>query len=369
MSEEDRLEAESALEAGRVEPAGDPTLSVCPHCHKQTKVEDPHVEILCSHCWKPIPALSGGAEAGKRPSGTRLISATGAGGFYAELAGSVFYPIGALSSLLTASGVAFLAALVPVAVMTLAANVMELENVGTEQGVQKADLSGVQLILIGIFTLEIVFFSAVAIHAFLDVVRATGTGDDRPPKLSFSPNQWLKSLVSYLILCAYFGLMTWLVARITIEVDFTDFVAGGRIKELLQTGGTPFAVGMVLISALIPMHLLGVSLGNITQALNPANVIKSVAATHVHYVFLVLLLSVYGGLFSFAFAAILFDWFIPKINVMFSSSSEGRIIDVAYPLLAWGLVMAFFFYGAYILARLHGLFVRSFRKHLLFGTR
>ena len=370
MSEEERMEAESARDAEAADQPADPTVRVCPNCQKQTRIEDPHVEILCSHCWEPIPAdADGAASGGSRSSGRRMLSATGAGGFYSELAGSVVYPLGALSSLITASGIAFLAALVPVAVMTGAANMMELENVGTEQGVQKADLSGVQLILIGIFAVEIFFFFAVAIHAFLDVVRTTGTGDDQPPKLSFSPTQWLKSLGAYLILCVYFGVMTSLVARITIEADFVAAVAGGKIMDMLQLGGTPFAVGMVLISALIPMHLLGVSLGSIGQALNPANVARSVAATHVHYVFLVLILSVYGGLFTYAFSAILFDWFIPQIDGMFSGSSEGNIIDVALPLLAWGGVMTLFFYGAYVLARLHGLFVRSFRKDLHFGTR
>lgn len=370
MSEEERLEAERARDAEAADQPADPTMRTCPNCQNQTRVEDPHVEILCSHCWEPIPADADGAASGeKQSSGRRGMSATGAGGFYSELAGSVVYPLGALSSLITASGIAFLAALAPVAVMTAAANMMELENVGTEQGVQKADLSGVQLILIGIFSVEIFFFFAVAIHAFLDVVRTTGSGDDQPPKLSFSPTQWLKSLGAYLILCVYFAVMMSLVARITIEADFIAAVAEGRIMDMLQLGGTPFAVGMVLISVLIPMHLLGVGLGNIGQALNPANVIKSVAATHVHYVFLVLILSVYGGLFTYAFSAILFDWFIPQIDGMFSGSSEGNIIDVALPLLAWSGVMTSFFYGAYVLARLHGLFVRSFRKNLYFGTR
>ena len=114
---------------------------------------------------------------------------------------------------------------------------------------------------------------------------------------------------------------------------------------------------------------MGISLGNIGQALNPVNVVKSVARTHVHYVFLVLILLVYGGMFSYAFAAILFEWFIPQIDLMVVGSIQGNLMNVAMPMLAWGTVMAFFFYGTYVLAQLHGLFARSFRKDLLFGTQ
>lgn len=367
LDAEEREALEQDLEAKSAAAPADSHLRTCPHCNYQTKVDDPLVDILCPHCWKSIPALTTGGLGGKKMRQQKPAGATGPGGFYSELAASVAYPIPALASLLAAAGIAFGAALVPVAVMTGAANLMEQSAVGTVEGVQAADLSGVQMILIAIFSMEVFFFSAVAIHAFFDVVRTTSIRDDQPPKLSFSPKQWSKSFLSYVILAAYFAVMTYLVAQITFEGDFQAYVLRGDIDGLLATGGSAFAVGMVIVSFFVPMNLLGISLGNIGQALNPANVLKSVANTHVHYVFLVLILSLYGGMFGYAFMAILFKWFIPQIDAMFSGSSQGNLIQVALPLLAWGAVMASFFYGTYILARLHGLFARSFRKELLFG--
>lgn len=367
MSDEERTAVESTLAAQR-ETESAATGRVCPYCRYETKSEDPNAEILCPHCGKAIPASTkpGG---GKKQREQRIPGATGAGGFYSELATSVTYPFPALTSLLTAAGIAFGAALVPVMVMTAAANLMQQSQVGTTEGVQEADLSNVQLILIGIFGLEVFFFAAVAVHAFFDVVRTTAINDDAPPKLSFSPNQWGKSFVSYLLLSVYIAVMTYVVATLTVEGDIVGFLAAGDVNGLLQTGGTAFGVGMLIVLFLVPMNLLGISLGSIGQALNPMNVFKSVVKTHAHYVFLVLTLLVYGGLFGYAFSAVLFDWFLPQMEKMTSGSSEGNILDVAWPLNVWGVVMIFFFYGSYVLARLHGLFARSFRKQLLFGTQ
>ncbi len=367
MSDEERVGAEEAVQAAAE--SGESLFRVCPHCNARVQTDDPGAEVLCSHCWKAIPAAVGGELAGKQRTQRKTVSATGAGGFYSELASSVAYPVPALSSLLTAAGIAFLAALLPVVVMTAGAQLMEQGDVGTEKGVQQADFSGVQVMLITIFSAEIFFFAAVAAHAFFDVARTTGIGDDQAPKLSFSPNQWGKSFASYLVLAVYFALATYVVAMLTISDGFQDYLFKGDVKGLIAQGGTSFGVGMVIVTFFIPMNLLGISLGNIGEALNPANILKSFGKTHVHYVFLVLILAVYGGLFGFAFVSILFDWFIPKIEGMRTGSSEGKLLDVAMPLLAWGIVMAFFFYGTYVLARLHGLFVRSFRKGLYFGTQ
>lgn len=368
MSDEERTGAEEAVLAAA--DSGEGLIRVCPHCNAKVRTDDPGADILCSHCWKAIPGTGGGGGLGGRTRTARkAVSATGAGGFYSELASAVMYPMPALSSILTAAGIAFLAALLPVVFMTGAAQLMEQGNVGTEQGVRQADLSGVQLILIAVFSAEIFFFAAVAAHAFFDVARTTGIGDDQAPKLSFSPNQWGKSFASYLVLAAYFAIVTYGVAVLTMGNGFQDYLFKGDVKGLLASGGTSFGVGMVIVTFFIPMNLLGICLGTIGEALNPANILKSFGKTHVHYVFLVLILAVYGGLFGFAFVWILFDWFIPQIEGMRAGSSEGKLLDVAMPLLAWGIVMAFFFYGAYVLARLHGLFVRSFRKGLYFGTQ
>ncbi len=139
MSEEERTDAEEAMQ-GAVE-AGDGLFRVCPSCNVKVRADDPTVEVLCSHCWKPIPATAGGELAGKTRRKQKTVSATGAGGFYSELASSVMYPVPALSSLMTAAGIAFLAALLPVVVMTAGAQLMEQGNVGTEHNLAVAEVA------------------------------------------------------------------------------------------------------------------------------------------------------------------------------------------------------------------------------------
>lgn len=351
-------------------PAAGPKMRACPNCGKEMRIDDPYVEILCSHCWNPIPALVQGsaATASFRGGKARRKSKEGSAGFYGDLANCVAYPVPALGSLLTAAGLAIAAGLLPVAAMTAMANIMQQGEVGTDRGVQKADLSNVQLILIGIFAAEVFFFTAIALHAFLDVIKTTTTGTDAPPNLSWSPSTWGKSFLGYLTLVAYAVVMTYVVLVLTVPDDPWVMIRTGRVVEMFKSGGTALVVGMVVISFGIPMNLLGFALGNIGQALNPVNVIKSIGRTHAHYVFLVVLLSVYGALFGAAFMAIVFDWLIPQIGKMRAGSAEGDLVQVALALLTWGAVMMFYFYGTYVLARMHGLFARSFRKDLFFGT-
>jgi hypothetical protein len=116
------------------------------------------------------------------------------------------------------------------------------------------------------------------------------------------------------------------------------------------------------------MNFLGLALGTVIQAVNPVRVAKSVARTNAHYVFLFLLVCVYGIAFGASFWSIVHDWFVPQIELMARGAKEGSIAQVATGLLAWGVVMSLYFYGAFVLGRLHGLFARSFRRQLDFGT-
>lgn len=370
MSDEDRVSAERTITAPKPIEQEDGSHRLCPECGKKTKVQNPRAEVLCSNCWTPMPALVKGTadDRGRMRTGAPAAHVTGPGGFYGGLASSMAYPVPAIGSVLTAAILALCLALIPVFVLTVVSEVLQMGDVGSFRGVQQADLSGVQKILITVFTLEIFFFAAVAIHAFFDVVRTTSILNDKPPNLAFSVYAWGRSFVSYLILTGYLVIMTFLVAKLTIEDDVWAYIARGDIRGLIESGGSSFAIGMLIVSFFIPMNLVGISLGTIGQALNPINVAKSVVNTHVHYAFLVVTLAVYGGLFGYMFAALI-GWFLPQVDLMIRGSFTGNVASVAAGLLAWALVMACFFYGSYILARLHGLFARSFRKDLFFGTR
>jgi len=371
MDAQDVADAESFIESEKEAEATHEKVRTCPNCHKEVPVDDPYVELLCSHCWNPIPAMikgSGASRAIRVSEARKPPGATGAGGFYAELVSSVVYPLSAIGSLATAAGVAVLAGLVPVAVITGGSNLMEQSAAGTIRGVQEADLSGIDVILMTIFAAEVVFFSAVALHAFLDVVRTTMVGQDKAPNLSWRPSQWGKSALAYLILGIYLVIMAYLVSLLTFDGNPMEYLAKGDVSGLASAGGTSFVVGMIIVSFGIPMNLIGISLGTISQGLHPTNVIKSIGNTHVHYAFLVVIVSVYGALFGWVFVAIVFEWFMPQVDKMIDGSQEGNLTQVALSMLAWGFVMGVFFFGTYILARLHGLFTRSFRKKLMFGV-
>lgn len=370
MDAEDLAAAESAVkELQAADTTGD-DVRRCPNCNKQVPVEDPYAELLCSDCWTPIPPPdSAGAtvRAQRLERFSRPRGSVGAEGFYGELASAVTYPASAINSLAAAAGVALLAGLAPVAVVVGGTYIMAQSDAGTAAGVQVGDLSGARTILTAVFIAEVLFFSAVALHTFLDVVRTTSIGNDRAPNLTWSPSQWGKSLLAYLILAAYLLTMTYLAALLTLEANPIRYFQEGDVMGLARAGGTPFFVCLLIVSFGVPMNLIGVSLESIVQGLHPKRVLKSIGRTHVHYVFLVLILVVYGLLFGAAFMAILFDWFLPQVEPMIAGSEEGNLTQVALSLLAWGLVMGFFFYGTYILARLHGLFARSFREKLEFG--
>lgn len=344
----------------------DETRRTCPNCQKSIIVQDPYAEVLCSQCWQTIPARIKG-RAGEVVAPKSRVTSKAVAGFYAGLVSCLTYPLPAIGSLLTAALIAFAGGLVPAAVMTGGVKLMEQSNVGTQEGVSGGDLSGVTSLLLAVFSIEMVFFSAVALHAFLDVVRATAIRTDRPPNLSWSPRDWGKSFFAYLAIAAYFAIAAYLVASICADGSVSEYLLRGRFKEMMASGGTGMIVGFVVISAVLPMALIGVSLASITSGLNPANILKSIGKTHGHYAFLLALLCVYGAMFVAAFSAILFDWFMPKFDAMVRGSTQGDLVEVALSLIAWGAVMGVFYYGTYVLARLHGLFARAFRKRLAFG--
>jgi DNA-directed RNA polymerase subunit RPC12/RpoP len=345
------------------------SVRVCPNCKKEVLGKDPYADVLCSNCWQPIPALvkGGSSAAGIAAARARRAAKEGPAIFYAELTSCLAYPIPALGSILGAAVIAIVAALAPVALITAGIKVMEQYAVGTAQGVGLGDLSRVTLLLMAIFGLEIFLFSAIAVHLFLDVVRTTAIKNDQPPSLSWGPRKWGKSFFTYLLFVLYVALMVYLLATFTVRGDVVKMLLSGHFKDVIASGGTILIVGLVVICLGIPMGLIGIALTSALQGLNPVNVATSVARTHVHYVFLVVLLSVYGIMFGAAFATILFDWFLPGFDKMVKGSAEGDLVQVALSLLAWGAVMGFFYYGTYVLARLHGQFARSFRKSLAFG--
>lgn len=365
MDAKDRKTAEKAIKEKAAGPKVDPKMRTCPTCQKETLSHDPYVEILCSHCWNPIPPK---VRAVSDQDVAHRMASRATEGFYAQIGESITYPIPALGSILTAAGVAFAAGIIPVATLASLSNVMDQSNYGGFYDEKSVSLSTQSLILMGTFALEVFFFSAVAIHGFFDVVRTTSIGTDKPPSITWSPGQWGKSFAGFVLLAVYLLGMTALALWLSVEGGVMVVFENRSIGSLMQIGGKGFLALMLLVTIGIPMNLLGMSLGNIMQAVSPIRVLTSIGKTHVHYLFLVMLVAMYGIFFGGAFWTIVHDWFVPQIEKMAAGSKEGDFVKVSLGLLAWGVVMSLYFYGAYVMGRLHGLFAQSFRKSLKFGT-
>lgn len=363
MAEEELAAAEAAVAtATGSEKAG----RVCPHCNKPVKVADPYVELLCSHCGKPIPALKRGS--GFTTSRAVLASASKKAEskvtFFEGLGGATAYPFGALGSLLLAVGVAIGAILLPVGLMTALSRAAEQSNVGTEQGVTYEKLSGLEKMVGGLFILEVVFFIGVGLHGFIDVARASSIGEDKPPPLVWNPGSWGDTLVGYVALLGYYGLFGIIAIMIA---------TGGALRmphtlDEARTWLTPSLLVIVsFMTFLVPMHLLGLTVGKPSQAVNPVRIVKSIMATHINYLFLFLLVAVYMLMFGALFGVVL-SWFSGEFQKMRVNTAIGNVGGVAVSLLGWGGVMGVGFYGVYVLGRVHGLFARTFRKQLEFTS-
>ncbi|MFO0973191.1 MAG: hypothetical protein U1A27_07120 [Phycisphaerae bacterium] len=359
----ERAEAEAEQQADAppaaepAAPTGGPTERICPSCRKPVRVKNPYVDVLCPACFEPLPALP---RPGAEPA-VRMTRQQRSGGFYDGLASAFVWPLGAWGSLIAGMTAAIGATLIPVMLYVAVAFAVEQGQAGL--ATQKAPyLGGLQKGLYVFILLETLVFATVAVHAFLDVIRSTSVGAERPPGLVWVPSQWGSSFLAYLALVAYYALFTalalWLSSKegFSLPTSLTDFRA--RL--------TPAVLGMLaFFTFFVPMHLIGIGITNPIRGLDPARVGRSLASTHVHYLFLLMLVAVYGTLFAMAFWAVL-HWFVGVLARLSQAAATGDLVEVAGGLLCWGLVTGFGFYGIYLLGRLHGLFAKSFRKRLAF---
>lgn len=351
-------EAAAARAAEVSEASAAETTRSCPHCGKEVRVKDPYAEVMCSYCWEPIPALVKGREVEveklvrRRPSGP---------GFYSGLVNAFTYPFGATGSLLAAAIAAIGIILLPIGLVVMIARAVEQGNVGIP-GAAPATLVGVKNAVTAFFYIEFLFFAAVAIHAFLEVLRATAIGQDKPPGLVWSPRQWGNSITAYLALLAYYAIFALLAIWIANDGVLAVPTTAADFRHLLRPG----IIGVfVFFTFFVPMHLIGIGVSSVFRGLNPINVGKSIIGTHVNYLFLVALVAAYITLYGMAFAAVL-SWFGGRVRELSAAAGAGDVAELAGGLLSWGIVMGFGFYGVYLLGRIHGLFARTFRKDLAF---
>lgn len=365
MDTEDLASAEADLAAIATQDPDRKKVRTCPNCNKAVPEKDPFVELLCSNCWQPIPALK--KAAGFTTGGAVLVGAKNIRdeskiGFYEGLATANAYPIGALGSLLLAAAVAIGSILLPVLVTTAFARATEQSQAGLAD-FRTEELTGVQQFLTIFFYIQVLFFAGVGVHAFVDVTRTTAIGEEKPPPLVWNPSSWGDSILGYLALLAYYAVFFLIAVSMS-----SDQFAFPKTRDDFQRMLTPGIIALLAVATfIVPMTLIGLSVGKVGQALNPARIFKSIAATHVNYVFLFLLVSVYMSFYVALFTLVL-KLFSDALQRMERAAAAGDIAGVAVGLVSWGLVMSAFFYFVYVLGRLHGLFARTFRKKIQFSS-
>ncbi|MCK6483592.1 MAG: hypothetical protein HUU22_05685 [Phycisphaerae bacterium] len=367
-SELDEEELAAAQSVVATEPAeGGETTRTCPHCNKIVPVKDPYVELLCSHCWKIIPALKKGAgliTGGRSLAGARNLRSEGTLTFYEGIGTALVYPVGAIGSLLTAALVAIGTILLPVALATALQRTTEQSQVGTETGVVQEELTGVEMAMMAFFWFQVLFFSGVGVHALVDVTRTSAIGQEKPPPLVWNPAAWGESLIGYFALLLYYAVFLLLATLMIHKGEMAFPTSVKDFREFLN----PTIIGIAgVMTFFVPMSLIGMSCGKLSQSLNPVRVVRSIAGTHLNYVFLFLLDIVLMSLFVAVFAVIA-AWFGGEIRKMQRAAAEGAIVNVAAGLVSWGIVMGVGFYSVYVLGRLHGLFARTYQKNLEFSS-
>jgi len=361
------VQADAAAAGGGAAGSGVlPGYRKCPHCGNSAKEKDPYNEMLCSNCWKSIPpVMQEGALSSEQQA--RLYEQRqyrrAEGSFYGGLGNVFSYPFGALGSLSTSIVVAIAAIFVPVALATGLARAMEFSEHGTEH-FHEAKLTSLQVTMIFLFLLEVVFFLVVALQAVVDVARTTFSGAEKPPELAWSPADWGETILGSFSILIVDGLVLALVAWKAAQVPF------GSMTGLVRFDWTSLLAPAVVIVAFIvafilPMNLVGLATGSILGALNPVRIVRSIIATHAHYLFLFLLFVTFVFMFG-ALALVVISLFTPALRQMQVAVEAGNIVQVGIGLLFWGAVVGVEFYIAFMFGRILGLFARAFSRQLAF---
>jgi hypothetical protein len=117
----------------------------------------------------------------------------------------------------------------------------------------------------------------------------------------------------------------------------------------------------------MPVTIIGLAIGKGLQGLNPMRMVRSIAATAAHYVFLYCIVLVYAGLVGIALTQML-AYTGQSIADVYRKGIEQTAGSMAMGVVFWGLLMAGSFYGQYVLGRILGLFAREYQFKLAYTS-
>lgn len=324
----------------------------CPHCKKVIRVQDPYIEVLCSSCWKPVPPLKKGEEL--TTSGPRKDDT---GAYYDELMGVFSYPMGAIGSISLGMAVAGGAIALPISVI-----LMFVMGVALNPIAERADISWVPWVLAGMFVVEGFYFAGMGYSAMLDSAGNTVAQNDKPPEVPWNLTTIGSGIVGYLTLVIVYGLA---FVGLNYLLSGGKFVVPTSLEQATKLISPVSLLALAILTFTVPMAIVGLSLMPGLGGLSPGRIMRSIAATAVHYVFLFLavcfVLAIYIGITSNVVA-----WAIEALMTVLRKGIEEGLGELAMGLLAWMALVGTGLYLALMMGRLHGLFARTFRARLAF---
>ncbi len=169
-------------------------------------------------------------------------------------------------------------------------------------------------------------------------------------------------IVGYLTLVIVYGLA---FVGLNYLLSGGKFVVPTSLEQATKLISPVSLLALAILTFTVPMAIVGLSLMPGLGGLSPGRIMRSIAATAVHYVFLFLavcfVLAIYIGITSNVVA-----WAIEALMTVLRKGIEEGLGELAMGLLAWMALVGTGLYLALMMGRLHGLFARTFRARLAF---
>jgi hypothetical protein len=252
-----------------------------------------------------------------------------------------------------ASGIAVLIIAVPLLGILAFTSAGALNPITAKES--EGSSSWVGMFLTSMFIMEGIYFGAVAYYAAIDAIRATTANNEQPPGLTWNIINLGAALSGYAALIAFYAvIIIALVGGIPTSADeFADVASPAKLAIL------------ALLTFAVPMNMLGLASSHAMEGLNPMRVGRSIGRTFGHYVFLFLIVLIYLSI-NVGVIVALMSWAWPLISSAASQGLGDGFVKMLGGVGAWGIVVAAFFYFAYYIGRVLGLFARTYREKIDF---
>ena len=283
-----------------------------------------------------------------------------AGGFYAEFLSAFLYPLPGLGSLVLGMVIAAGAIFLPVGLLLAFAI-----GAGLNPITEAADMTWVKPLLSFFFLVEAVYFGGVGYYLLIDTIRSTGQGLGKPPPLTWNLASVTTALIGYAGLATYYLIIGLIIIYATndwtlkIPTTLADF-------ELYKSPS--YLAIFAAVTFTVPMNVIGLGSARMLEGFSPYRILISIRRTATNYCFLFLIVSLYLAVYAGLMAWVV-GWASEKVLMAIEAYSEQgtqSFLDVAAGLGAWSVLIGVGLYFAYVMGRLLGLFVKSYRRQLAF---